>query len=212
MVRDKDGFCLLVPRTGRSYGEHRLLANDIGSSSILKKSSRYRIRVGSADTPELVTGYAPKTWQHKAWRLIGSDIDWSTKSAFGTIRVKDKTCKLCHIKRIGVSIKVLGNSVSSKRGVVIDQIISTNNSHGMYAVADNPKEFRVLFDRYYKMLYKNVDAYIDIASKMKLTEIYYVSKALIVYDDKSFDALSGDPRFIQQHLGIEFTKEGRVRI
>ena len=54
----------------------------------------------------------------------------------------------------------------------------------------------------------DVDIYLRMARKQNLDSIVYVPKVFIIYDDLSYDAHMGDPRYLFEELGVKFNKGG----
>lgn len=217
---DEDGFFVLYPRKHNggkhpptimpredagTYGDVKLKMIESGKLSDMG-TAKNMARARASAVPQYDIPYAPKTWQRKAWEYIGDDIDWEEKTPFRKIKRAPK--KVRHIKCIAVALKVRMYSRKRARGKpVIDQIASNNSGYGIYVVATTPAEFQDLLDRMYVMMHDNLDKYLDKALKNHYGGVDYVSKCLIIYDDKSIDSVTGDPRNMHRILGLDWNSK-----
>lgn len=223
-----ENFMVLMPRTEKSImstptlqprsivtiGDYPLLKpKDIDDPGTAINSNRFKVN-GSRKHNNMVTQFAAKSWQHKAWMTIGRGINWLNDPPFKGNRKASKKVK--HMLRIAVALKIRAgdpdNPMKGKSRPVLKQLAPANNPTGMYVIASDENEIVRLFEDMYDMMYNHIDAIVDTIDKLGYGEAVFIMKTIIVYDDKSIDAISGDPRNLFKMLGIEFDKKGRVKL
>lgn len=212
MTRDKDGFLVLKRRTP-GYDDQVFRAH-IGNSIIFmgedmsmlnRKPSRNLTNFRSAvQTTAVHIEYQPKTWQYKAWSVISKGLNLWGHSPFIKCAGSER---LRHMLRIGVMMKVRGDTTTAKE--TLGQFTLPGSPYGGYTVASTPKELAELLNRWNRMIL-DVDIYLRMARKQNLDSIVYVPKVFIIYDDLSYDAHMGDPRYLFEELGVKFNKGGYV--
>lgn len=175
------------------------------------RTSQYKVTPHNMDGESgyIVTDYAPKAWQNKAWKLIRSGINWKKSSEF-------KNCvnsrELKHLKRLGLMIRVraedeMGNNVTN-----LYCMAEHGDDRYPYIVVDTMKEFKSAMNELYHILYVNIDSYLEICRNKGLDFVTVSCKALAVYDDYTFDHISGDPRKIFDKFNITFNDRGRIKL
>jgi len=178
----------------------------------IDNSKSWRFTLNATSVKKLYTiDFSSKSWQHKAWRVIGDRINWKTEPAFKDSKRVSK--KMKHAIAIGVSMKIKAErpleGATTTGKVMLDQIIK-DPSAGNYFVASTALEIRELFNTMYYMMYIRSKDYIKQLDSMHYGIANYVFKAMVVYDDKSIDTFTGNPINMFKALDIEFDKNGHV--
>lgn len=214
-VYDEDGFTVLVPRSTAKSN------HGIGQFSLVSEAERDRYdpdavpetrRTFQCDSKVGYSVAQPnKSWQNKAWRLISTDLNLRSHAPFKNRC--DVSTRLRHVIRIGVAMKARGTDPKvteryKHRPVV--QLAPSNNPYGIYMVGSDQESIIELINRIYSMVYSHADS----VKKMLRSSGYmngdYVMKALIIYDDKTYDTIATSPAALFKHLGLRFDAEGRV--
>lgn len=222
-----DDFMVLIPRkkintpsvkdkkkANKPIGEHILIKPKNGDQ-LVTAINRNRFTIyGTSRQNGYITQFPVKSWQHKAWNLIGRGINWTTVPPFSSNKHASK--KLKHVVRIGVAMKVWacapldGKKKTGKP--VIMRLVQENSCTGAYLVGCTMVEMFNIFENMYDMIYDRADEVVDTIDKWGFGEAVYTMKAFVIYDDKSFDTIVGNPHRLFDLLGIEFTKDGRVKL
>lgn len=228
--RDNDGFMVLLPKgpgsikstpshyptPGNTIGNHRLThksKSDLDEVGTALNSNRLRIR-GNTSHMVYMTDYKPKAWQYKAWSIVGCGINWSKTPPLKNYKKLSK--KMRHMIRLGVAMKVRANIPTrgkpNSAKPVIMQIAPKNNDYGIYLVGDTTQEIIDILEKVYDMIYNHVDEIVATIDAWGYEEAIFITKIFVIYDDKSYDCLSGDPRNLFRLLDITFNKKGKVNV
>lgn len=220
---DEDGFFVLKPAIlGSDARAHAASSGAIGEYKlVLIKPKTMTASTKSRNAPCAVMNvhrryevpYAPKTWQRKAWCYVGRDVPWDTFNEFRGLKTASK--RIRHIRRVAAMIKVRLSTDFEKTGrPVIDTLVENpkKNRYGMYMVADTPRQFQDMLNRIYAMRHTDAERYYRAALDGHYDNVEYVAKYIIVYDDKSFDSLCGDPCNLHRLLGLDPDRKGCLKI
>lgn len=208
---DKDGFYVLHPINSqeRDIGSSKLIemeANKINESNGKNVAQDRFLVCAQYDVP-----YAPKTWQRKVWDCIGRSINWNEKTPFRKFKRVPK--KVRHIKKFAITVKVrMFGWAHGGAKPVLERLTPENKRCGTYLVADTPQEFQRILDRIYTMMHDNLDGYLNYAKKNDYGGVDYTCKCLIVYDDKTFDSVTGGVRNMYNLLGLDWNSKKGLEI
>lgn len=227
-----DGFMVLIPKAPKLAVQPNLLKESthdkgIGAQQFVLKSkaeinamsaandARPRFRYqGSKAVLEYETGYKPKTWQNRAWAIIGKGINWTIKPAFRGYKKISR--RLQHLLRIGVSLKVQASipcaNTSDKAKPTIMQLPKKTKGFTQYMIGNTSDEITKIFEDVYDLMYNHVDEIVGIIDNLEYEEAVFLIKVFVVYDDKSYDFFSGDPRKLFEHFDVSFDKKGKVKL
>lgn len=227
-MHDNDGFMVLMPKGNgsilstpsyhptscKTIGDHKLIQKKRSGEAIVSDTNRFLFN-GSAKLSGYTVEYKPKAWQNKAWSYIGRDINFTRTPAFKSDRKASKRLK--HLVRIGVAIKIRACSPiditkPNTAKPIIMQMAPKNNPYGIYVVGDTSSQITDIFEQVHDLMYNHVDEIISAIDKWGYAEAVMVMKAFLVYDDKSYDWVTGNPHKLFRLLGISFTKDGKVKL
>lgn len=227
-AHNNEGFMVLLPKgegsvlstpsfyptSANTIGDHRLIRRKRASVTMSTDGDRFSFN-GSSSQCEYTVEYKTKAWQNKAWFCIGRDINFSRTPAFKYNRSVSK--KMKHLLRLGVAIKIraakpIDPTKPNTAKPVIRQMAPANNLYGIYSVGDTRDQIIDTLNSIYDMLYNHVDEIISIIDDWGYEEAIVIMKAFLVYDDKSYDWVTGNPHKLFKLLGLKFTKEGKVKL
>ena len=223
-LRDGDGFIRILPNGERVESDDRSLTARAKISTIFgeymftktvdpitRRYSKSSLSI-SEDLP-----YQPvhrdKSWQSKAWNLIGDMVDWTRASPFRKIGT---TTKMRHVLLIGLSMKVRANAGKLDRPTFDELVPSTPlkayPTSGIYAIINDQRTFEYWVLKMYSMFKDDakISNYLNRARKHGFHSIDFIMKAFIVYDDKSYDALIGNPYQLEDTLGIALSDDNHT--
>ena len=224
---DSDGFYILIPtrestvgiknnrqkrkilshvKTVSAIGAYRLeSANKVLACKQYGQKSFKLHHGGNSRNINYTVNFAPKAWQYKAWRSVCSSIDWTSQSTFK----KAKNEKIQHIKALAVSMKLYSDG--GKAGKYIHNKLSFGKSKRdtydtNYVVVTTYNDFKTLMETMFKMVNLDIEKYIEESMRLNYTTLTCIMKAIVVYDDLTFDAEIGNPHNLFRLLGVEFNE------
>lgn len=218
-----EGFFELIPKVPGSQRNNAFLYHDIldegkyvgkhqfvkGNRKEYNASKNFSVAVGNLIGYE--TGYNAKSWQRKAWKSIMCEVNWESDPVFKGRKRCSK--KIRHMLCIGVSIKVKADGrmpgCTQTGKPILDQITSTKDHFG-YMIGNTEETIKAVFNRIYEMMYIRSKDYIKVLTKIRYESADFIMKAMVVYDDKTYDIFTGNPSNMFNALGIEFDKSGHV--
>lgn len=234
--RDDDGFIILKrigsdisfdsknepgeiasPRKGLPVGDNYLYypKGRVSPGEQNTRATTYRIYASDYQNntgfKRLVTAYNRKAWQNKAWNNVGKTIDWKRSS--GTFAKCECSRKVRHIKRVGIMCRVRAEMDIGGKSKVLDHLATdTDNSAFPYLIIDTPSELKQALEIIQRMMYVNIDRYIKMCNKEHLEVVTITLKAIVVYDDYTYDVVAGNPQKIFDLLNINVDEKGRVTL
>lgn len=224
-LRDEDGFIRLLPR--RDYKEqyayspsvYPKIVATIGDYALLKAdddiaTTHNKCALSVSDNIPYQVIHKAKSWQAKAWNLIGGGIDWTRPSSFRKI---GPSKKMRHVVRIGLAMKVRATAGRDSRPIFDNLVPNNPNSKtyptsGMYAIIDDQRTFEHWVFKMRGMFLDDakVKNYLARARKADFHGVDFIMKAFIVYDDKSYDALVGNPYQLEHTLELTISKDNKT--
>ena len=233
--RDKDGFIILKKRENVPSGDSELSIgkpasngkNDapLGMNRLYypkdrispgdqdNRATTYQVYLSnyknSSGKKKLITAFPKKAWQTKAWNLVGRTIDWNDKRSL--FKNSTWSSKTRHIKRIGIMCRVRAEMDTGRSSVVLDHLnINRNDSSFPYLVIDTPSDLKTALETIQRMMYVNIEQYMEMCSNYEMELVTITLKAIIIYDDYTYDTVVGNPNRLFEFMQVKVDKKGKV--
>lgn len=207
MVRDSEGFLRMIHRdpSAVTIGQYRLIHKEAKLDDWLED----RVYNSGFDRG-LGVEFPNKAWQAKAWAQISRNLNYKRKPAF---LHRTGSRKLKHLLRIGVSLRVVVYpDDGTLRGPQIARLEPPPGQTGSYYVAETGGEIIDLLNAVYKVAIKDRPEYQKILDANNQAAAGFITKCMIVYDDRSYDTVTSRAVDIFKLLDVKFNKYGRVML